>query len=378
VTTPRTPRPAPAKSASLATEWDQMASSARSTRIVAFVAIVVALAAVGLTAWRVLAPAGGGDCQTKAWDVNPATADLPADWTSSASQYDISRKTMSFVGPVPTDDVSSQAVVYATITCFEHGAADAVTRSQQAAKDAGQSVIERDDLGDQSFSAVDDSGAEFLQLRHGDIVVYLAASGDASATEVDQLASAFDKAMGGDGGTITAPTVTPSEDLSGDSFDPGASAAAESPAAPDLIARMPTKVGDITLGSDSTTGSTFLGDDQGSRAILAALRAAGKEPDDLRVAEAYDDSGVSDLGIMVVTVDGMPVEQTEKLVLDSWLAATGAGVTRETVTLDGKTWTRIDYGDGGTVQYVLAEGTTVTVITTADPALAKQTAAALP
>jgi hypothetical protein len=144
------------------------------------------------------------------------------------------------------------------------------------------------------------------------------------------------------------------------------------------VAALPTKVGSIALSSDSATGATFLSDDQGSRAIAAALRTAGKSPEDLKVAQAYDQAGASDLSILAVTVGGLPGEQTRDLVLQNWLAATGEGVKKDTVTLGGTTWTRIDYGDGGTLDYVLVSGENVIVITTADAALAEQTAAALP
>jgi hypothetical protein len=381
VTTPTAPRPEPAKTRSLAT--DQATTSARTARLLATTALVVALVALGFAAWRMLVPADAG-CQQQAWDVTPAAEDLPTGWIASASQYDIDRKTMSFLGPMPQDEASSQAVIYATVTCFRAGAEDGVTRSRAAAEEAGQSVADRDDLGEQAYSAIDDSGAAFLQMRAGKIVVYLAASGDASATEVDELASAFDKALGGDGGTIAPPAVVPSDDQAGASQDPGASPdpgeslAAESPAAPDLVALLPTQVGAIAMASDSATGGTFLSDDQGSRAIQAALRAAGKTPDDLRVAQAYDEASAVDLSVMAVTVDGLPAEQTRDIVLENWLAATGDGVTKDTVTLAGQTWTRIDYGDGGTLDYVLTDGANVIVITTADAALAEQTAAALP
>ena len=164
----------------------------------------------------------------------------------------------------------------------------------------------------------------------------------------------------------------------GASPDPGESLVAESPAAPDLVALMPSQVGSIVMTSDSATGGTFLSDDQDSRAIQAALRAAGKAPDDLRVAQAWDGAGASDLSVMAVTVDGLPAGQTRDMVLETLLAASGDGVTKDTVTLDGKAWTRIDYGDGGTLDYVLTDGANVIVITTADAALAEQTAAALP
>ena len=195
---------------------------------------------------------------------------------------------------------------------------------------------------------------------------------------MDELASAFDKALGGDGGTITPPTSAPSDDLTGESLDPGEELPEESAAAPELVASLPSQVGDIVLLTDSASGSTILADDQSSRAILAALREADRQPDDLKVAQSYDETGESDLSILGVTVDGLPVEQTRQLVMDSWLAASGAGVTTDTITLAGKTFTRIDYGDGATKDYLLAEEPNVIVITTADPALAEAAAAALP
>ncbi len=341
------------------------------------VAIVVAMAALALVAWRVVAPGDTG-CQAAAWDVKPATDDLPADWTLSATQYDLNRQTLSFLGSLPLDEVSGQAVVYVTVTCFEQGAADAVSRSAAAAEAAGQSVTSRDDLGDQGFSAADDTGSIFQQFRTGSLVVYLAASGDATETEVDQLASAFDKALGGDGGTIASIGPVPVGVDPTDELLPDESVVAESPAAPDLVAALPTTVGGVTLFADSATGSTILGEDQGSRAIQAALRAAGRQPDDLRVAQAYDELGESDLSILGVAVDGMPLDAVRALVMSSWLAASGEGVTIDTVPLDGKTWTRIDYGDGGTIDYVLAANDRVIVVTTADPDLAAEAAAALP
>jgi hypothetical protein len=341
----------------------------RSARLIAVGALVVGLAAVGLAAWQAAAPS----CQAEAWNVNPSEDDLPIGWSIAATQFDLSRKTMSFVGPI-NEELGFQPQIISTVTCFEQGAAEAVTRSVQAAEDAQQSVIDRDDLGEQAFSAVDDSGATFLQLRKGRIVAYLAADGDTSSTDVYAVASAFDIALGGDGGQI----IAPSDDLGAGSLDPGESFPEESPAAPDLVAMVPATVDGLDLEVVSFLGSTYLSENQGSRAILAALRAADREPDDLRVAEAYDALGTTDLNVLVVTVDGLPVAQTEALVMNVWLTATGAGVTREPFEMAGKSFTRVDYGDGGGMNYVLAEDDTVLVITTADADLAAAAAAALP
>ena len=378
MTTPRVPRPTPSGPAPRPSEERAaLSASVRATRTVALVALLVAAVALGLTAWRLLVPAGtaGGECQATAWDTTPKTADLPEGWTIAASQYDISRKTMSLLGQAPLDETTTQAVVYATITCFDTGAADSVTRSAAAAAEAGQTVTNRDDLGDQAFSATDSSNSVFLQLRHGSIVVYLAASGDANQTEVDTIASAFDKALGGDGGAISLASDTPSVL---ESETPAESEAAASPVVPELEAALPAQVGDTVLTIDSAVGSTVLQDDQGSRAIEAALRAEGKDPDALKVAQAYDDSGATDLSILVMSVDGMEVAKVQDLVVNSWLSASGAGVTRTTVKLDGEDWLELDYGDEQTKDYVRSSGSMVYVITTADPALAEQAAAAIP
>ncbi len=372
MTTSRPPRPDPAASRPRPPRQPE-SDAGGSARVIAVVAIVIAAAVFAITVFRVFGPASQS-CQSQAWDTTPKTEDLPVGWNVSATQYDIMRKTISYLGPQPADSSSSQGVIYATVTCFEEGAADSVTRSAKAAQDAGQSVIDRGDLGDGGFSAVDDSGATFLQLRHDKIVVYLAASGDATANEVDTLASAFDKALGGNGGDIAPENPGSSGDLGAvGSDDPNASDAAASPVAPDLEAMLPAQVGDSAMSVYSEDGSTIFQQD-GTRSIQAAVRAAGREPADLRVAEADDDSGA--LSMMVFNVRGMPVDKTQQLVIDTWLSASGPGVIRDTVTFKGKDWTRIDFGDEGTKAYVRSEGDNVLVITTADPSVAEQAAAA--
>ena len=98
----------------------------------------------------------------------------------------------------------------------------------------------------------------------------------------------------------------------------------------------------------------------------------------MRVAQAYDVNAQSDLVIQAVTVDGMAMDKMEKLVMETWLTATGTGVTQSKVTFGGNVWTRVDYGDGGTMDYVRSASPNVIVITTATPALFEQAAAALP
>ncbi len=369
-------------------ERAMLAASGRTTRQIAVAAVILAVLALALTMFRAIVPGAssataGSACQQTAWDTMPTAAQMPRDWTVQGATYEINRKSMSLLGPAPADGTSAQAQIYVTVTCYPTGAGDAVTRAAAASKDAGQTVDDRPDLGDQAFTALDGaSGARFLQLRHGDVVVDLAASGDATQTEVDQLASGFDVALGGDGGTIATPdpnaSAAPSEDLS----SPGASdqaPASSSPTAPELEKLLPTTVGSITLSVSSLVGSdVFSQSTGGSQAVIAALRADGKSVDALRYAQAVDAATGADLGVFAIRVDGLGIDKVRQFVIATWLTGSGPGVTRTSVTLAGKTFTRIDYGDGSTMNYVTAKGDAVIYFSTADPAIAAQAAAALP
>ena len=84
---------------------------------------------------------------------------------------------------------------------------------------------------------------------------------------------------------------------------------------------------------------------------------------------------------MVITglsVDGMSQKALKALAIDAWLAATGSGVKKEAVTVGGRDVTRIDYGDGGNIDYVLADNGVVYIVETADANLAGEALKALP
>jgi len=371
---PGAPRPRPSE------ERARLADEGRTTRRIAIAAIVVALLAVGLAVLRAVLPAGSS-CQQASWDVRPAVSDLPLGYTLSASQYDINRQQVTFLGPLPADETSTQGVVYVTVTCFDEGAADAVARSEQAAKDADQTVTTRGDLGDGGFAATDEGGSNFVQLRHGDVVVYLAASAEVDPTDVDGIASAYDKALGGDGGAVAVGTQDPGVEEPSDEVEsevPSEELPSEVAIAPELEAKLPAEVDGTVLTIDSAVGTDVLGEDQSSRAITAALRAAGKSPADLTLAQAYDETQAADLSIIAFAVEGLSDAKTRGIVLDSWLSASGAGVVRSDVQLGGTTVTRIDYGDGGTMDYVVTRDGALVVITTADEALATAAIAAMP
>ena len=337
----------------------------RTTRRIALGGVILAVVALVLVAW----------------DATPAAGNLPPGWTISASQYDPDRKFMRFLGPLPADG-SSQPTIDATITCFPEGAADSVTRSRDAIAASGETVTTRDDLGDQAFSAVDQTGSTLMQMRHGNLVVYLVGAAG-TQNEVETVASAFDLALGGNGGQLPVGTLDVSVPPPSESAGPSASAGAEasgSPVAPELEALIPSSVDGIDLSISSETGDAILSDDPNSRAIVAALKAAGKQPVDLRVADGYgyDETTGTDLEIIAFAVDGMKLSALKALVLNSWLSASGAGITTETATVGGVTVTRVDRGDAGAVDYLLTRNGDVIVVTTEDPNVAAQALQALP
>jgi hypothetical protein len=357
----------------------------RLTRRLALGALVLALAAVGLTAWRLLSP-GVASCQSTAWSAAPSIADLPAGWSVGATQFDADRLSVTLLGPPPADQTTARAVVYATATCYAHDAAVAMTKSQAAAATGGQTVVSRTDLGDQGYTALDPSGASFIQFRHGDVVTYVAASGAATAAEVETVASAFDRALRGVGSAAAAATPTAS---SGGSPLPSPAASAASSAsaepspsqgatAPELEAALPRTVAGTALTIESAVGTSVLGTTVSSRALTAALTAAGRTADDFRIAQAYDVNGTLDLSILAFRVVGMKGDALRAIVLGTWLSATGPGVTTSPVTLGGRAFTRVDYGDGGSLSYVIAVGDIVIAIGTSNAGLAAQAAAALP
>ncbi|HKF85273.1 MAG TPA: hypothetical protein VKB30_05760 [Candidatus Limnocylindrales bacterium] len=368
------PRPRPSE------ERARLAEEGRTTRRIAIAAVVVALLGLGLVAARAIVPAASS-CQQASWDVRPEVSDLPPGYTLSASQFDINRQQVTFLGPLPADETTSQGVVYVTVTCFDEGASDAVARSEQAARDADQAVTPRPDLGDGGFSATDEGGSTFIQLRHGDVVVYLAGSAQVDPRDIDSIASAYDKALGGDGGAVAVGTLDPGVDAPSDEISsqaPSDAPPSDAAAAPELEARLPDKVGDTILTVDSVVGTDVLGEDSSSRAIAAALRAEGKTPADLTLAQAYDESQAVDLSMLAFAIEDLTEAKTRQIVVDSWLSASGAGVTRQDVELGGRTVTRIDYGDDGAKDYVVSDGRAVIVITAADEALATAAIKALP
>lgn len=347
--------------------------SSRTALQLSILAVVIAGVALGLIVWRTVLTSDTS-CQSTVWSAQPAADRLPDGWAVKGTTFDTGRRSTTFVGADPGDG-SGAPNVLATVTCFPTGADEAVSRAQSAARDIGQSVQARTDLSDGGFEATDASGAIFLEFRRGDIVIDLAASMGATATDIETVASAYDRALGGPGGSITPPEPTASGSGSG-SAEPSGSGGHD---APELEKLLPSKVGTTDMSIASYLGSTVLGGgDQDSRAAAAALAADGKKQDDLHLgqAAAFNDNGDPILAIMAVSVAGLDASKVRPIALD-YFGLTGSAVKSTDTTLGGQTWAKYDLNDGGPIYYVRSSGDVVFVLMSSDASLAEQGAATL-
>lgn len=380
--TPQTPYPSPnqvpqAPRRRPSEERAELAASTRTATQLAVLAIVIAGVALGLVVWRTFLSAGSS-CQSTVWSAQPDANRLPAGWTMKGTTFDTNRRSITFVGAQASD--GSAPNVLATVTCLPDGAAEAVSRAAAAAREMGGdgAVSTRSDLSDGGFEATDASGAIFLEFRRGDVVVDLAASGGATPNDIETVASAYDRALGGNGGTISSPAPSGSDFQGVDSPAPSGDTGLTHNA-PELEKLLPAKAGSLDLTVASELGGAALsGGDQDSRAAIAALAAVGKKPDDLHLAQAagYDANGDPLLGVSAVSVAGLDAAKVRTVTVD-YFGLTGSAVKQSTVTLGGKSWTKYDLGDGGLLYYIRDQGDVVLVITTADATLAEQAAAAL-
>ena len=359
--------------------------------ILAIVAIFLAGASIAINLLRPGAAASTESCRALAWSSLPDPSTLPAGWTLAGSGFYSDGFSTSFVGPASADTTTPSPSIYVRLNCL--GADDhlALTRSHDAAVAAGASNLSFAKLGDESFALQDATGGTTVYFRRSSIVVYLVAAASVTPTELQQSATAVDLAIaaatastgsgiqptaalpsGGVGLHSPAPSVVGS---------PGPGASPSSPPThdvPDLEAVLPHKINGTTFTSQSLTGTVALGTDPASAALTASIKGFGKTAADFQVAEVYDQSGtvaVTVIGFRVVGVDPVKVRQA---IIASWMIAAGTGLTTSPATVAGKAIIKVDYGDGGPLDYVYAHGTTVFDVSTADPALAATVLGLLP
>jgi len=360
----------------------------RPVSIVAVAALVLALAAVGLSAVAIVRPAAAS-CQVAAWDAVPSSSEIPSGWTIGPTDIYGDSQTTTIAGPDPGDG-SGGPRIFLSVTCFGDRASDVVDRMEQSSKDAGRSVTALDGIGEAGYAITGDTaGASALHFHRGSLVAYLVTSGAVTDAELRQAGAAVDaalrRALGETGATIApvpSSTAAPAGSPSGSPAASGAaspepSQAVASPVAPELEALMPRQVSGTTLVVQSATGDV-LGTDAKGKALLSALDSLGKKPTDLQVAQAYDEAGALDLAVLGFRVPGLSVAKLQPAVLQTWLVSGATGVTTKETTVSGVKVTEVKYGGDTSVSYVAARKDAVIVVQSGDAALAAAALAALP
>ena len=359
-----------------------------------WLALLAAILVAGALGYVVFGRASGGDltaCRTQAWTSIPDKADLPADWALGSTDLNANGMTISILGPAPADNSAKQPVVYASITCYGDAAATALTENRKAASAAGSTVSNRTANGDSYDVDNPTTGSITTLFRIGGLIGQVADAGTASPSDLAVITSALAAAMG-NGTAAGTGGVSPTDGASGSqeplgSPDVGAGDASASPFAADLEAMLPKSIVDgtstasppaaIPLTVQSASATDVFGEDPSSRALAAQIRALGSTLDQLQIAQAFDESGSIDLSIIAFRLPKADVAKLRAAVIDTWLAAGAGGVKTTTVTLGGKSLTKIDYGDASTIEYVYAKDDYVIVIDTSDAGIATQVAAQL-
>jgi hypothetical protein len=362
---------------------------ASATPWLALLAVVLAAGAIG---YLVLTHSSGGDltaCKSDAWKAIPDPKDLPTDWSLGSTDLNANGMTISIMGPAPADSTTNQPVVYASVTCYGGAAATALEENRTAAEAAGATVRDRTSNGAAYDVDNPTTGSVTTLFRVNELVGQIADGGTANADDLAKITTAVAKAMGDTNAAGTASGANPADGATGSneplgSDNAGAPGPSGSPFAPDLEALLPKSVVDssstasppapIPLTVQSASATDVFGDDPSSRALAARIRTLGGTLDQLQIAQAYDDSGAIDLSIIAFRLPKADLAKLKAAIIDTWLSAGAEGVKSTTITLGGKSLTKVDYGDGSTIEYVYAKDDYVIVIDTADVGIATQVA----
>jgi hypothetical protein len=355
---------------------------------IALLAIILALGAIAFVALR-----GTSEdltaCRTAAWGAIPSRDDLPASWTIGSTDLSANGMTISLLGPASADG-TSQPVVVASVTCYGNSAETALDQNRKAAAAARATLAPRDAAGD-AYDVVNVStGSTTTFFRVGQLIAQVADSGAVAQADREAITTALASAMGQSGAAGVAgvgPTDDANSSLDPGSDDPGAVDPSGAPFAPELEALLPKAIVDhssagspppsIPLTTQSASATDVFGGDPNARALAARIRALGGTLDKLQIAQAFDDTGAIDLSIIAFRLPGADLAKLKSAVIDTWLSAGADGVKKTEITLGGKTVTKVDYGDGQTIEYVFAKADYVVVIDTADLDVATQAAAQL-
>jgi hypothetical protein len=357
----------------------------------ALLALVLAAGAVGYVFLTRSTSADPTACRTDAWKAVPDAKALPADWSLGSTDLNANGMTISILGPAPADSSTNQPVVVASITCYGDAAAAALSEYRNASEAAGATVRNRSSNGEAYDVDNPTTGAVTTLFRVGGLVGQIADGGTSTDSDLATITSAVAAAMGNRAAAGTASLAGPSDAATASEEPPGSGGVGAepsgSPFAPELEALLPKSIDStptdaspsvpipLTVQSDSATN--VFGEDPSSRALAARIRALGGTLDQLQIAQAYDDTGAIDLSIIAFRLPHADLTKLRAAITDTWLSAGATGVKSTTTELGGKSLTKVDYGDGSTIEYVYAKDDYVIVIDTSDVNVATQVATQL-
>jgi hypothetical protein len=328
-------------------------------------------------------------CRTVTWNALPDVAALPSGWAIASTRFLVDIMTTTVVGPTPSGSTQGLAV-FVSVSCFGTDARLALARDHEAALGAGGTDVGLPQLGDESLAVTSTlTGSTTIYIRRGILVADITAATSLDQAVLQAVAGAVDHAMvqaisatprpSSTAAAASGPASSPAPPASiAPSASPGASpsAAPVSHIAPDLEALLPHSVDGTALTSQSVSGTTALGTDATSQALIASLAKLGKTSADLEIAEAHDSTGTLQLRMFGFRVKGMPGSDLATAVVGSWMANTTQTPTRSDVTIAGKKLTKVGYPQGG-ADYVYGTAAVAFDIETTDESLVAKVLALL-
>jgi hypothetical protein len=176
----------------------------------------------------------------------------------------------------------------------------------------------------------------------------------------------------------TAPSATIDSGLGGSSRpdDEVIPPDVESHEDPALEAILPTEVGGVALLAQSVEGGAILTDDAWSSTVTDFLSSVDRTSADLHLAEASDPNGILDISVDVYRIDGIDGKSLRDVLLAAWSGDNPDLVVTD-VTIGGAHVSKLDFGEGVPVSYVLVRDEFVFDVWTDDLDLATEAMAVL-
>lgn len=172
------------------------------------------------------------------------------------------------------------------------------------------------------------------------------------------------------GGPAVSTAATPSD-------GPATASASASHAVPALEALLPDSIDGVPLVKDSATGGTVLGASAWGAAMRTFLAGQGRQPADLRFAQAHDPSGSLDAVLVAVQVPGVPAARVAEAIV-AGSRSDYPSLKASQLMIGGKPTTRVVYGDGGSDTFLYVHADVVYDVETSTPGVAAAAMTILP